>query len=57
MWPHAPVDAFAAQGFQEQKIVIIPSRKLVLLRFGATAERSAWNTDAFIADVIRALPP
>jgi CubicO group peptidase (beta-lactamase class C family) len=56
MWPHAPADAFAAQGFQEQKIIMIPSRKLVLLRFGATSERSAWDTDAFIADVIRALP-
>jgi CubicO group peptidase (beta-lactamase class C family) len=56
LWPHAPVDAYAAQGFQEQKVVVIPSRKLVLVRFGATADRSAWDTDAFIADVIRALP-
>jgi hypothetical protein len=35
---------------------VIPSKKLVLVRFGATAIRSAWNTDAFIAGVIRALP-
>jgi CubicO group peptidase (beta-lactamase class C family) len=56
MWPHAPVDAFAAQGFQEQKIIMIPSKRLVLLRFGATSDLATWNTDAFIADVIRALP-
>jgi CubicO group peptidase (beta-lactamase class C family) len=56
LWPSAPRDAFAAQGFQEQKVIIIPSKKLVLVRFGATAPRSAWNTDAFIADVLRALP-
>jgi len=56
LWPHAPADAFAAQGFQEQKVIVIPSKKLVLVRFGATAPRSAWDTDAFIADVIRALP-
>ncbi len=56
LWPHAPLDAYAAQGFQEQKVIVIPSKKLVLVRFGATAPRSAWDTDAFIADVIRALP-
>ena len=56
LWPHAPVDAYAAQGFQEQKVIMIPSRKLVLVRLGATAPRSAWDTDAFIANVIRALP-
>jgi CubicO group peptidase (beta-lactamase class C family) len=56
LWPHAPMDAYAAQGFQEQKVIVVPSKKLVLVRFGATAPRSAWDTDAFIADVIRALP-
>ena len=56
LWPHAPLDAYAAQGFQEQKVIVIPSKNLVLVRFGATAPRSAWDTDAFIADVIRALP-
>ncbi|MFO7708039.1 MAG: serine hydrolase [Desulfobacterales bacterium] len=56
LWPSAPRDAFAAQGFQEQKVVVIPSRKLVLVRFGATSERKAWNTDRFIADVLAALP-
>ena len=55
-WPHAPVDAYAAEGFQEQKVIMIPSKKLVLVRFGATSPRSAWDTDAFIASVVRALP-
>lgn len=56
LWPHAPLDAYAAQGFQEQKVIVIPSKKLVLVRFGATAPRTAWDTDAFIANVVRALP-
>ncbi|MEE4113826.1 MAG: serine hydrolase [Desulfobacteraceae bacterium] len=56
LWPHAPLDAYAAQGFQEQKVIVIPSKKLVLVRFGATAPRSAWDTDTFIAEVIRSLP-
>lgn len=57
LWPSAPIDAFAAQGFQEQKVIVIPSRRLVLVRFGATSERRAWNTDGFIAAVLAALPP
>ena len=55
-WPSAPRDAFAALGFQEQKVIIIPSKKLVLVRFGATSDRKAWNSDEFIANVLAALP-
>ncbi len=55
-WPGAPRDAFAALGFQEQKVIVIPSRKLVLVRFGATADRKTWNTDEFIKNILAALP-
>ena len=55
-WPSAPRDGFAASGFQEQKVIIIPSKKLVLVRFGASSDRKAWNTDEFIADILAALP-
>jgi hypothetical protein len=55
-WPSAPADAFSAEGFQKQQVIIIPSRKLVLVRFGATPTPQAWNTEAFIADVLAALP-
>jgi CubicO group peptidase (beta-lactamase class C family) len=55
-WPSAPRDAYAALGFQEQKVIVIPSRKLVLVRFGATSERHAWNTDEFIKNVLASLP-
>jgi CubicO group peptidase (beta-lactamase class C family) len=56
LWPNAPQDAFAAQGFQEQKLIIIPSRKLVLVRLGATTNRKAWDTDAFIKSILDCLP-
>jgi CubicO group peptidase (beta-lactamase class C family) len=56
LWPGAPRDAFAAQGFQEQKVIVIPSRKLVLVRLGATTDRQAWDTDAFIKSVLDCLP-
>ncbi len=55
-WPDAPRDAYAAEGFQEQKVIIIPSRDTVLVRFGATTDRSTWNTSRFIHDVLAALP-
>ena len=56
LWPDVPRDAFAAQGFQEQRVIIIPSRDLVLVRFGATSKREAWDTNAFVAEVLKALP-
>ena len=55
-WPSSPADAYSADGYQEQKVIVIPSKKLVLVRFGATSVRKAWNTDAFISDVISAVP-
>ena len=55
-WPSVPTDAYSAEGFQKQQVIIIPSRKLVLVRFGATPTPQAWNTEAFIADVLAALP-
>jgi len=56
LWPRAPVDTYAANGFQMQAVIVIPSQKLVLVRLGATSPRAAWDTDAFIANVIQALP-
>lgn len=55
-WPDAPADTYAALGFQEQKLIIIPSRKAILVRLGATADRPAWNTNQFIKEVLAALP-
>jgi len=56
MMPSVPVDTYYARGFQEQRVFIVPSKKLVLVRFGATSDRSAWNDDAFVAGMIAALP-
>jgi len=55
-WPSAPTEAFAATGFQEQKVIVIPSKKLLLIRFGATTDRKTWNTDEFIKTVLECLP-
>jgi CubicO group peptidase (beta-lactamase class C family) len=55
-WPSAPRDAYAALGYQEQQVIVIPSRKTVLVRFGATTDHKAWNTDSFIRSILMALP-
>ncbi len=55
-WPRAPQDAFFATGFQEQKVIVIPSRKVVLVRLGNTTVRSAWSDEDFIINVLAALP-
>jgi CubicO group peptidase (beta-lactamase class C family) len=54
--PSAPRDTFYASGFQEQRVFVIPSKKLVLVRFGATSYRAAWSDDVFVADIVAALP-
>ena len=53
-YPGSPRDAYEASGFQEQRVIVIPSKKLVLVRFGATSHGPAWDTDAFIQDVLAA---
>jgi CubicO group peptidase (beta-lactamase class C family) len=35
-WPTLPPDTYAASGFQHQRIFILPSRQLVVVRLGAT---------------------
>jgi len=56
IWPSAPTDAFTARGYQEQYVAVIPSKKLVIVRFGATSVRDAWDMNAFISRVCAAIP-
>lgn len=56
LWPSAPRDALAARGYQDQYVVIIPSGKLVIVRFGATSVRTAWDMNDFISRVISCIP-
>jgi CubicO group peptidase (beta-lactamase class C family) len=55
-WPAISPDAYSAQGYQYQRIIIIPSKKLVLVRFGATSGHDVWNTETFISEVLAAFP-
>jgi hypothetical protein len=55
-WPPAPRDAYPAPGYQEQQVIVIPSRKSVSVRFGATTDRKAWSADSFIPSILMAPP-
>jgi CubicO group peptidase (beta-lactamase class C family) len=55
-WPSIPGDAYWANGFQGQRVIIIPSRKLVLVRLGNCSYSDAWNDEEFISEVLAALP-
>ncbi len=54
--PAIPRDAFSAEGFQEQRVMIIPSEKLVLVRLGNCSDRGAWDDEKFVSEVMAALP-
>jgi len=56
MMTSVPVGTFFAWGFQEQRAFMVPSKNLVLVRFGATSDKSAWNDEAFVASMLAALP-
>lgn len=55
-WPDIPVDAYYANGHEGQHVLIIPSRKTVIVRMGMTPKKGAWKTGVFAEKVLKALP-
>jgi CubicO group peptidase (beta-lactamase class C family) len=50
-----PPDTFYASGYEGQNLVIIPSRKLVIVRLGMTRNGKAWDLESFVLDVLAAI--
>jgi CubicO group peptidase (beta-lactamase class C family) len=50
-----PPDTFYASGYEGQNVVIIPSRKMVIVRLGLTRNGKAWDMESFVADVLAAI--
>lgn len=51
-----PEDAYLASGYQGQFVTVIPSRELVVVRLGLSQASNAWDHEAFIEQVLRAVP-
>ncbi|MEX0618496.1 MAG: serine hydrolase [Pseudohongiellaceae bacterium] len=49
-WPDLPADAYAAQGNREQRLMVIPSRNLVIVRLGWTA--GSYPTNERFAEIL-----
>lgn len=54
-WPSLPTDTYFMGGFQGQYVVVIPSKKLVVVRMGFTTPRIDSGIETLITDVIEAL--
>ena len=52
--PDVPEDAFLADGFQGQRVFVIPSKDLVVVRLGWSMKH--FDMDRFLAGIIRTLP-
>jgi CubicO group peptidase (beta-lactamase class C family) len=54
--PHAPPDTFFARGFMGQYVVVVPSERLVVVRFGVSHVKGddVESADRLVADVVQA---
>jgi CubicO group peptidase (beta-lactamase class C family) len=50
-----PRDLYSLEGYQHQYTVVIPSKKLVVVRLGMTIHGN-WNMEEFVSDILNALP-
>jgi CubicO group peptidase (beta-lactamase class C family) len=55
-FPKLPIDLFWASGFQNQSVVVIPSKKLIVVRLSMTHGFGGWNLQEFILKILDALP-
>src|SRR5690606_18821656 len=55
VWPDLPTDAYSAQGFEAQRVLVIPSRDLVVVRLGLSRPESAFDTNAFVKSILDAI--
>ena len=50
-YPHAPTDVYYLDGFEGQRVFVVPSKRLVVVRLGLTQYKN-FDYDAFIASII-----
>ena len=55
-WPSLPPDTYSMNGYQGQRVVIIPSRDLVVVRLGFSGGKKR-GIEQLVADVLEVLAP
>ena len=55
-FPQLPPDAFWADGYDGQMVMVVPSRDAVIVRLGLTKDESAYPAGEILAGVLAALP-
>ena len=54
VYPNAPKDIFSCNGYQGQRVFIIPSKDMVIVRMGLT-EDSSFNFDTFLKGILASI--
>jgi CubicO group peptidase (beta-lactamase class C family) len=55
--PPMPEDTYYMLGYDEQVVVVVPSRDLVIVRLGLTRAGGAWDHARDLAPIVQAFPP
>ncbi len=54
--PYLPADLFFASGFEEQRVAIVPSSNVVVVRLGLTYPPKKWDFGKFMGEILEAFP-
>ena len=54
-YPGLPEDLFECSGHDTQRVTVIPSSNLVVVRVGYTLNSDAWDHEAFVAGILDAI--
>lgn len=54
--PDVPPDTYSMNGFQEQRMFIIPEKDLLILRFGVTYNEGDFDFNDFVRGIVEAVP-
>lgn len=54
-YPSLPEDLFECSGHDVQKVTVIPSRNLVVVRVGYTPDSSVWSQETFLTGILDAI--
>lgn len=55
VYPDVPTDVYSANGYEGQRVFIIPSKDMVVVRMGQTKSREAFDFNLFLSSIINSV--